>query len=384
MTSYEHKVKNIYLGWRYYAWYPLTEDANDISWNNHITTSWATSYGSDGAVFPDSNHNWLLIPFNIDYSQNWTISFYTKINTLNKTSSHSDSRILDLYATNNRIDCRVEDFMETSSHFPWKYCVMKNNNYSSPIYNSDYTSGTWMYICLTINNWTVKAYKNWILSWTTTVTWTTNYFRFWNEYNLAENRHIYWNIKDIIIDNKDRSDEEIENYFDSTRSDYWIVYEIIFPQMSSDSEWWYTATSSSLLNSSYHPYFAFYNWTWSMITNDPVFHSSKILAWNTAYSMIQCPNSIQPTKIKIASRVADNQTNQRPIRAFTLQWSNDWTNFTDIITQTWLQNSRWSYSTSNVLEWDIANSSRYTYFKLIVTANDNYVAFNYWNIDWNI
>ena len=155
-----------------------------------------------------------------------------------------------------------------------------------------------------------------------------------------------------------------------------------FPEMNSNTQDGFTATASTLY-SGYYPYYAFYNYT-GTTTPERVFHSTQINAWNTAYSMIQCPNSIQPTKIKIASRVADSRVNQRPIRAFTLQGSNDWTNFTDIITQTWLQDSRWSYITSNVLEWSITNSSKYTYFKLVVTANSNYVAFNYWNIDWII
>lgn len=156
-----------------------------------------------------------------------------------------------------------------------------------------------------------------------------------------------------------------------------------FPEMNSNTQDGFTATSSSLLNSTYIPYFAFLNRTWSpQAQPDKVFHSSSIWSWVVAWSQIQCPQKIQPTKIRIASRKADISGNQRPIRAFTLKWSNDWTNYTSILTQTGLQNSRWSYTTSNVLERDIPTSDAYQYLRLEVTSNGNYVAFNYWNIDW--
>lgn len=158
-----------------------------------------------------------------------------------------------------------------------------------------------------------------------------------------------------------------------------------FPEMNSNTQDGFTATSSSLLNNTYYPYFAFFNWQGgTAATTDKVFHSSSIWSWAVAWSQIQCPVKVQPTKIRIASREVSQSVNQRPIRAFTLKGSNDWTNYTSILTQTGLQNSRWSYTTSNVLERDIPTSDAYQYLRLEVTANSSYVAFNYWNIDWII
>ena len=151
------------------------------------------------------------------------------------------------------------------------------------------------------------------------------------------------------------------------------------PQMVSNSQNGYIATSSEQFESR-PAYDAFYVETVSW-SNEKQFHSTKIYAGNTARSQIQCPDNITVTKIKIASRKADTSINQRPIRAFTLQWSNDWTNFTDLLTQTNLASTRWNYSTSNEQERTVTTNTAYQYYKLVVTANGDYVAFNYWNID---
>lgn len=225
------KIKKVYLGTKQiypekepwepgtntYAYYPLTTDAKDASGNNrNISTSWASSYGSDGAVLPNSNHSWLLIPFNINYSGTWTISFYVKWQAL---SGHTDSRIVDLYYTNNRIDCRIIDTNYWTN--ARKYQVCKNN---SSLYTDStvYTDNTWMYICFTINNWTVKSYRNWTQNASATVSWTTTYFRFWQEYNKGSDRHLYWNIKEIIVENRVRADQEVVDYYNQTKSLYGI------------------------------------------------------------------------------------------------------------------------------------------------------------------
>jgi len=221
------KIKKVYLGQRqiypevtHYAYYPLTTDAKDYGWmSRDIVTSWASSYGSDGAVLPDSNHAGLLMPFNIDYSKKWTISFYVRwiINWSSHTSD--DARIVDLYYTNNRVDCRIMN--KNARDNVRKYRVMKNN---SGIYtdSTTYTDNTWMYICLTINNWTVKVYRNWTQNASTTASWTTTYFRFWQEYNAGADRHLYGNIKEIIIEDTVWTAQQITDYFNSTKWDYWL------------------------------------------------------------------------------------------------------------------------------------------------------------------
>lgn len=224
------KIKKVYLGQRQiypddewwqpgentYAYYPLTANANDMSGNNrNIAISWASSYGSDGAVFISTNHNWLLIPFNITRWGTWTISVYVKLTPL---SNANDSKIMDLYTSSNRISCQVNNMSNVEN--AGKYVYRKNNltNY----WTYAYTGWTWIHVCLTINNWTVKNYVNWTLQWTVSCSGTTTYFRFWNEYNHAADRHLYWNIKEIIIENRTRTDQEVTDYFNQTKENYWL------------------------------------------------------------------------------------------------------------------------------------------------------------------
>jgi len=197
------------------AYYPLTQDANDYSWNNYnITTSWASSYTTDGALLPNSNHAGLLVPFSIDTSNNYTFSFWC--NPLYHPSI-DDMRGIDCTeSTSNRLISLWDD-MYIIKHW-WG-----SSNSTKFWTDWSYTTNTRYYVTYTIDNWTVKTYLNWVQLWTKTwVSWHTCALRFWQEWNMWADRHWYWYMKDIIIENKVWTADEILNYFNVYKSLYWL------------------------------------------------------------------------------------------------------------------------------------------------------------------
>lgn len=150
------------------------------------------------------------------------------------------------------------------------------------------------------------------------------------------------------------------------------------PQMTANTQDWYTATSSTQL-SDVQPWMAFYVSTqWGSPTYG--FHSNAIWSWNRWWSQIQLPKWIIVNKIEIWARRNESSTNLRPIGAFSLKWSNDWSTWTEIKAVSWLWSS---WSIWSVQSWNITGqTTAYTYLKLEVQAYSTYVAFDYWNIDW--
>ena len=81
----------------------------------------------------------------------------------------------------------------------------------------------WVHIAVTIN-WSSeqKIYINWVLessgSWTVQTNWTTLYL--W--YCVWDSTYIDWYIGSFIIEDKVRTAQEISDYYDFTKWDYWI------------------------------------------------------------------------------------------------------------------------------------------------------------------
>lgn len=226
MTSYEHKVKNIYLWepwWKpwpnTYAYYPLTENANDTSGNNrNLTADSSITYSTEnGAFFPHSAHHGLLEPFNISTNDTWTISFWG--NSLGNWYEWSDWKFVDLAETTNTWK-RI-----AISWYNNKTTMMLNFSTGSyPSVQKTCSSNTRHHYTITIwESRATKFYMDWVveLTWTSNSYTTTN-FRWGQERNEWFVRQLNWYIKDIIIETKTRTDQEVADYFDLTKTDYGI------------------------------------------------------------------------------------------------------------------------------------------------------------------
>ena len=90
----------------------------------------------------------------------------------------------------------------TPSSSQWYYCV------------ASYDWTTWKhYVNWTqVNSWTLSTNT----SWTTLCLWASSDTRSWYE------NYFKWYLSEVIIENKARTAEEISDYYNQTKSNYWL------------------------------------------------------------------------------------------------------------------------------------------------------------------
>lgn len=57
-------------------------------------------------------------------------------------------------------------------------------------------------------------------SWATS--FTPTYTNVWNEWNNAANRYFLWYMSNLIVENKERTAQEIADYYNQTKANYWL------------------------------------------------------------------------------------------------------------------------------------------------------------------
>lgn len=149
------------------------------------------------------------------------------------------------------------------------------------------------------------------------------------------------------------------------------------PVMDSNSQDWFTASGSNTLWGTDEAWLAFHpSVEWG---TDYTWHSPSIWNKQWVYTQIHMPDSIIVNWITIWARKNWSwwSQNARPIYWFKLEWSNDWTNRTEIHSETALSWTRWE-----VKDWTITGqTTAYTWLKLNVQSTNRYVAFDFWNVN---
>ena len=224
MVSYEHKVKNIYLWepwWKPGAntlwYYEFTNNLNDSSWNwNDLSqaVSWFT-YNTSWDLTYLTNTTWKINRqiSGVDIN-NMTVSCW-----LRKTSSSTRSVIWDYGMKQGSL-----------SNWKWTWIIVdENNKIRIFVYNTDITStltasyNNWHHIVLTNNNGTSTIYLDWTNKRTTTKTFTADstYFSLLADPYSNANPH-KWDIDSVILESKVRTNQEVADYFDQTKINYWL------------------------------------------------------------------------------------------------------------------------------------------------------------------
>ena len=198
------------------AYYELTTDASDSSWNsNDATNHWAT-FSSDWAYFDVGYY--IQLPKLLDITE------YT-INVWLKTPTHpSWNQGFNIYNdwgwANRNIMCLV--YASTV----WGYLGNGSTNQQS--YGTSINTWTWWNnIVLSRNGTNLKIYVNWNKELDTTVSYSpvssgsnTIYIGTepwgWSSYNCA------WYLKDYIIEDVQWTDQEVLDYYNNTKANYWL------------------------------------------------------------------------------------------------------------------------------------------------------------------
>lgn len=199
---------------------PLTEDTNDTSWNNRNATSSNVTFSSDGAYCRWGYWAW----------SNWTITTATftmwttyTINTWVKASEIlSGDHLIDLHRRWAWPARHILFYVNTN----WFTCLLWNG--SNQNWNSITASftmwTTWHNICLTRNWSNVYIYTDWQLlaSWDGTYNVDPWYFYIGNDPSNISNYSWSSYIKDYIMESVIWTAQEISDYYNLTKSNYWL------------------------------------------------------------------------------------------------------------------------------------------------------------------
>ena len=216
-------LKNAYIGeykWKPWAntilYMPLnsTNTKNDIIWW-HTTTQWGTvSYGTYWWVdCMNVTWEWYVWISSMTLPQQYTI--IQRVNNINWWSYH--------WQPSNPL-WRNLDFLSPrmwlSYNSSWYYSYEQNSYF----WVSD--RNKWFLVAISISNGSWTSYLMWAnISKTWNVTsapnWNTSTLRIWCSVEYID-QYFLWYISNVIIENRARTADEISEYYNQTKSNYWL------------------------------------------------------------------------------------------------------------------------------------------------------------------
>lgn len=181
-----------------------------------------------------------------------TVSFWLKFDDITTTTWWADWR---------QIIWQVG-----SEEWVWQ---LRANTWSSNVWvinwnNKNTTFDTsWHNICLTLDNWTITLYKDWVQEaqqTSTTITSSWNLYIWWNTYwyNGTHKRALRWKMCDVIFEDKIWSVAEINAYYNQTKWNFTNATTTIPSTLL-----WQTYTGSAWRSSSDSDYNWSYQNTWA-------------------------------------------------------------------------------------------------------------------------
>ena len=194
------------------AYYPLnsTTTVNDTSWNNKTMTNSSVSFWTyqwiDCAY--GSSRKYLSTP-----TLSWakTISLWAYWAWHTSDSTYSPTFTYGTGSTNN-----LQSLYEDDKYTCW--------NSSGYVVVNSQIKNKWYYYTLALDTTEKRLYFNWQLVGTANNSslsdWMFYFFCFIN--NTSWNNYYNWWISNVIIENKVWTATEISNYYNQTKSKYWL------------------------------------------------------------------------------------------------------------------------------------------------------------------
>ena len=210
------------------AYYKFDWNLNDSSGNNHPCTvaSWSAIYSVVSWDNQAITTNWNVIKSGVQQQDiltaNHTLSFridQTSINNL------WDARVMWALWASGAIT-HIWIWINWTNGLWWcVYLWQPNKSWKYTKFTYTFALNTWYNIVLTIDNslW-CSCYVNWVQAGTTQTivnSWTSDFY-FWNNYQLWDSSHMNWYLDDIIIENTPRSAQDISDYYNLTKANYWL------------------------------------------------------------------------------------------------------------------------------------------------------------------
>lgn len=203
------------------AHYPLTENANDESWNSrNLTNSWVTFV---------NNIWWATIPvwywdgwdaayldgWNVQLNAAYTISWWSKVN-----SSSNVWIMFDLRNNNGN----WQGFLLWRCYNNTIGFYQQKSSSSDQSYSESLTSD-WTYWCVRWDWSTWTIYKNWNQAYNVSISnsidTSASYLWIGCRYYTHTDKY-HWYISNVIVENKARTAQEISDYYNQTKWNYWL------------------------------------------------------------------------------------------------------------------------------------------------------------------
>lgn len=225
VADYYNQTKDIYW-WQpwanTYIYYPLTSDLVDVMWNwDTWTMHWTCTFNSTTWItFNWANwyvtwlSNW--IAWRDTFTQcfwakyDWSIDNYWLLIWNSSNYNTNSTFVLELWWWTSSIKFY---------HFIWNNDVLYTNQ-------SNYAFNTDRHLrCMVANNWSYTAYLDWQLYANWYRTWTLNnkpIMNLWWSSYYTSSREAKGKIKDYIVETVARTAQEILDYYNKTKSNYWF------------------------------------------------------------------------------------------------------------------------------------------------------------------
>lgn len=199
------------------AYYPLESDVKDYSWNNNDGTNngvtFSNVWGVDCAVFTSASTK-IWLPWFWNFT-NLTVSAWIKT-----TASIQLSIVVGIAPTsdNKNFSLSVYNWTATLSRYTWV-----SYNITDGVVND----WVWHNILGTYSStWWTKLYVDWVYidadATTTSVSSSSGYtFIGWHQSWQSMFAYV-WNISNVILETAERNAQEISDYYNQTKWDYWI------------------------------------------------------------------------------------------------------------------------------------------------------------------
>jgi hypothetical protein len=215
-------------GWWWQPWantmlyLPMDTDLLDHSGNSlTVTNLWSVALANVWLSFSvaqfNSTSTELTFPYQWDINNAWTISFWE--NTINQ---NTDAQFITAWTWSRH---NLFQIWYTSNPSRW----LTLSNYGEDIDVGSYAGrdSSWHLITATYSGtaWqtnNAKVYVDWVLvaQWTMQWwNWQTKTFMIWN-YN--QETSMWWYLSKFIVETAERTTQEVSDYFDLTKWNYWI------------------------------------------------------------------------------------------------------------------------------------------------------------------
>lgn len=214
------------------AYFPFNWDANDYSWNgHHLSNVWTVSYTTQLANgHYVATRTWWITTQSAFY----TTFSYTNVPITMIWRCRTSWNGTDWFLWTNKWMLWYSDGNNNwnvikTAHNNWYYSYVASNPQSSCTADSwsYYADGNWHLIIWVFDTTWVSLYVDNmttpVCSWTTSTVWTTCTWVLNIGWRYSQSYYSFnWDLSEFIMENKARTEQEISDYFDQTKSLYGI------------------------------------------------------------------------------------------------------------------------------------------------------------------